>query len=178
MINAGLFSAGWIGLGNRSNVEHSLVPTNGGKVVGLPSGRNWIRQPGVSRDGEWLSAVVRDPDGRITSIDLVAVRGDSVRTLKVPFEVGPSTFRPPFTPDGKQLILFGKLPGESVSKIFSVPVDGSAPRVLATLPTTSTVAGRLDLSPDGSAVVITSVGPWSSKIYEIDVTPILQAIKQ
>jgi hypothetical protein len=68
------------------------------------------------------------------------------------------------------------MPGDTVSKVFSVPLDGSALRALATLPTKSTVAGRLDLSPDGTAVVFTSVGPWTSKLYEIDVTPILQAI--
>lgn len=176
MINGGPISGDLVALGNASNTDHYLLPAGAGTPIRLPRGGYWIREPGVSPDGKWLAAIVRDPDGRITSIDLVAADGSSVRTLRLPFEVGPSTFRPPFTPDGRNLILFGKLPGENVSKIFSVPLDGSATKALATLPTTSSVAGRLDLSPDGTAVVFTSVGPWTSKLFELDVTPILQAI--
>jgi Tol biopolymer transport system component len=165
-------------LGNASNTDRYLLPAGEGAPIKLPKGGYWIREPGVSPDGKWLAAIVRNPDGRINSMELVAADGSSVRPLRLPFEVGPSTFRPPFTPDGRNLILFGKAPGESVSKIYSVPLDGSAPKALATLPATSTIAGRLDLSPDGSAVVFTSTGPWTSKIYEIDVTPILRSIKQ
>lgn len=178
LTRGGPISGDWVALGNASNTDHYLVPAAGGTPIKLPKGGYWIQEPGVSPDGKWLAALVRDPDGRVRSMEIVAADGSSVRPLRLPFEVGSTTFRPPFTPDGRSLILFGKAPGESVSKIYSVPLDGSAPKALATLPTTSTVAGRLDLSPDGSAVVFTSVGPWTSRIYEMDVTPILQAIKQ
>ena len=167
-------------LGENLNTDHYFLAPDGGSLVKMPRLElgGFSGEPGVSPDGKWVAFPARNRNGPGTNIHLVSVAGDSLRVLRMPFEIGPSTFRPPFTPDGRNLILFGKAPGESVSKIYSVPLDGSAPKALATLPTTSTVAGRLDLSPDGSAVVITSVGPWTSKIYEIDVTPILQSMRK
>jgi len=176
LTRGGLISADLLALGNGPNLERFLVPTAGGAPIKLPRGGNWVQEPGVSPNGNWLAALSRGSDGRITSIDLVAARGDSIRTLQLPFAVDNATFRPPFSPDGRHLVLFGKRPGEDVSKVYSVPLDGSAPRVLATLPTTNTIAGRLDLSPDGMSVVFTSLGLPTGKIYELDLTPILQVI--
>jgi Tol biopolymer transport system component len=166
-------------LGENLNSEHFFLAPDGGSLVKMPrlELRGFNGEPGVSPDGKWVAFPARNRNGPGTNIQLVSVAGDSVRLLPIPFEISPTTFRPPFTPDGRNLILFGKAPGENVSKIYSVPLDGSAPKALATLPATSTIAGRLDLSPDGSAVVVTSVGPWTSMIYEIDVSPILKAIK-
>jgi hypothetical protein len=179
LTQGGPVSARFVALGaGQSWGQAYLLSPDGGPLLKLPPMRlaGFTGEPGLSRDGRWLAWLARNTAGKGTLVYIVSTRGDSLRTLPIPFDVDPASFKIPFTPDGKHLILYGKLPGENVSKIFSVPLDGSAPRALATLPASSRVAGRLDLSPDGSAVVFTSVGQWTSKISEIDVTPILQAV--
>lgn len=151
-----------------------VIPSSGGTAQELPRARRnaW---PGVSNDGKWLLFLIRNTDGRITSVELMTHGGDSLRTLSLPFEVDPRNFTPPFHPDGQHVMLVGKAPGESAFKIFLVPLNGDIPRALATFPGTP-YNGRLDLSPDGSTLAFTSVGPPISTIYELDMSPILQAL--
>ena len=98
--------------------------------------------------------------------------GDSLRTLSLPFEVT-CCWNAPFHPDGRHLILGGTTPGESISKLFLVPLNGDAPRVLSQF---SRLNGTAYVSPDGRSLVFTSEGTPTSTIYELDVTPILQSI--
>ena len=78
-------------------------------------------------------------------------------------------------PDGKQIVSVGKAAGDSVCKLFLVPLDGSATRLIGEIPRGT--AGRLLApSPDGKLLAYTFDGRYTSKIFEIDFGPALQAI--
>lgn len=155
-----------------------LLPFAGGpmqKLPELPAGANFrLPFPGLSPDGRWLLFLVRRP---VTSIQLVATHGDSVRTVSLPFEVHRRNLYPPFLPDGRQVVLVGQAPQDPVSRIYVVPLDGAAPRAVAAI-SGAFQSGVLDLSPDGRTVVFTTDGAITSTIFEIDLTSVLQAVRK
>lgn len=161
-------------LGNR----YAITPSVGGATRKVKEGTNRVGAPSVSNDGEWLLFLLGKTTP-ITSVELVAISGVSSRVLNLPFKVVGGYWTPPLDPpfdaDGRHIILFGKTPGESTSEIFLVPLDGTPPRVLATLPGT-VYKSRLALSPDGSSLVYTLQGSPISTIYDLDVSPILRSI--
>lgn len=99
--------------------------------------------------------------------------GDSLRTVRLPFVLDRLFKNPIVHADGREVILVGRRPAETASKIFSMPLDGSVPRVLATLPEPLTGA-TLALSPDDSTLAYSVEGAPSSTIYELDASPLLK----
>lgn len=167
-----------LGADGNSGNRYAVTPSGGGATWKVTEGTNRVGSPSVSNDVERLLFLLGKTTP-ITSVELVTIGGVSSRALNLPFEVvGGHTnpdLHPPFLPDGRHVILFGKIPGESMSKIFLVPLDGTAPRVLATLPGT-VYKSRFALSPDGSTLVYTLQGAPTATIYELDVSPILRSI--
>ena len=162
--------------GDVTNV-YGTMPTDSGLGHTLLGGVGRAGWPGVSADGRWLLFLLHNKTDRgITSVGLVTTRGDSSHTLSLPFEAQYEDhhFRP-FHPDGRHLVLAGKAAGDSVSRIFLVPIDGTAPRALVALPTTSSRVS-FDFSPDGRSLVYTLDGAPTSTIYELDLRPILQSV--
>jgi Tol biopolymer transport system component len=164
--------------GKRNASEQFVVPTSGGPRQDLPSGtsqRN--RRPGVSpgpaREARWILWLGQNSDRPVTSVEVMTSSGDSLRTLNLPFEVDPQAFFDSFHQDAQHIILVGKTPGDSASKIFLVSLNGDAPRALAQL--SGRLMGRFDVSPDGSALVYSVEGKPTSTIYELDVSPIVRA---
>ena len=99
--------------------------------------------------------------------------GELLRTVNLPFAVDPRWRYSHFHPDGRHAILIGRIPGESVSKLFLLPLNGQAPRVLAQL------TGRVDnvwLSPDGTTLLYDMESAPTTTIYELDASPILKTI--
>ena len=150
----------------------SVMSSSSGPSQKLPGSGRRNPWPGVSSDGKSLLLLVPNDDKGLTDIDLMDSGGDSLRTLSLPFEVT-CCWNAPFHPDGRHLILGGTTPGESISKLFLVPLNGDAPRVLSQF---SPLNGAAYVSPDGRSLVFTSEGTPTSTIYELDVTPILQSI--
>jgi hypothetical protein len=152
--------------------ERFVIPTRGGAPQKLPGTGRRGPSPGVSGDGRSLLFPIPGPTGRITSVELMTSGGESVRTLNLPFE-GTCCWHAPFHPDGRHLILGGRIPGESESKIFLVPLNGDAPRVLSQSPR---LISTIYISPDGKSLVFTSEGAPTSTIYELDMTALLQSV--
>jgi Tol biopolymer transport system component len=152
--------------------ERFVIPTRGGGPQKLPGTGRRGPSPGVSGDGRSLLFPIPGPTGRITSVELMTSVGESVRTLNLPFE-GTCCWHAPFHPDGRHLILGGRIPGESESKIFLVPLNGDAPRVLSQSPR---LISTIYISPDGKSLVFTSEGAPTSTIYELDMTALLQSV--
>ena len=98
---------------------------------------------------------------------------DSTRTLRLPFSSAATVA----FPDGERVASIGKAPGDSVWKLFLVPLDGSAPRLVGEIPwNLSAIGGVLAPSPDGRSIAYSSHGPYTSKILEIDFAPAFEAI--
>ena len=155
----------------------ALIPTSSGPLQILPGGaRVGHAWPGASHDGKWILWLARNPAGRLANLEIMSTGGDSLRTLSLPIEIS-STKHVPFQPDDQHVILFGRTPGDQAFKVFLVPLAGGVPRVLATLPGRP-YDGRLDLSPDGKSLVFTTEGAPTSTIYELDLTPIIPAVRK
>jgi hypothetical protein len=153
--------------------ELFLVPLDGGAARRLPD-------PGTEAGtrigngtlvaGNRLLVGQVDARGEAWVIKILSTVGDSTRTLRIPFNGHHGVLHP----DGKQIINVGKATGDSVWKLFLVPLDGSPTRVIGEIPRGT--GGLLAPSPDGKLLAYTSDGPIISKIREIDFAPALQAI--
>ena len=158
--------------------SYPVIPADSGPPRELSGAIGRRCGPSSSADGRWLLFLIRTiSDARLTDIELITTGGDSSRMVKLPFELdGCGLASPMFHPDGRHVVLVGKLPGDSTSKMFLVSFDGTAPRVLAILPAAISSIG-LSFSPDGNTLAYTVEGAPSTVIYELDVSPILKAAR-
>jgi Tol biopolymer transport system component len=151
--------------------EWFMAPLDGGSALRLPNPID----PG-SRAGGFLAAGNRllvgqvDARGEARVIKILSTVGDPTRTLRLPFNGHHGVPHP----DGRQIINVGKATGDSVWKLFLVPLDGSATRVIGEIPRGT--GGLLAPSPDGKLLAYTSDGLPTTKIHEIDFGPVFQAI--
>jgi hypothetical protein len=139
------------------------LPVDGQPLNGMPSDHgNW-----------WVFLLSADP-GRRGRIQVVNVQGDTSRVMDLPFE----TFRSPiplnaFMPGNRSVAVVGRTLGQKAYKLFSVPLDGSAPREIAVLSAEDPVANMV-LAPDGRTSAFTVTAPRTTTIYELDLRPLLQ----
>jgi Tol biopolymer transport system component len=157
---------------DRNVVDRYVVPLDGGTVRKLlnPAMEPGNRLGGTQIDGNWLRYGQIDSRGEARTITFVSTVGEATRTLHLPF----NGHHGANYPGGKQLLNVGKATGDTLWKIFLVPLDGSTPRLLGEIP--GGTGGPLAASPDGRFVAYTSEGRYTSKIHEVDFGPALQAI--
>jgi Tol biopolymer transport system component len=166
-------------------IDRFLVPLDGGAARRLPdpgtepgsriggTGIAGIGGTGLIAGNQLLLAQV-DAKGEARVIKILSTVGDSTRALSLPFAGSQTAV---VLPDGKQIVIVGKPTGDSVNKLFLVPLDGSATRLLGEIPRgEERQGGRLAPSPDGKLLAYTPEGINTSKIFEIDFGPALQAI--
>jgi Tol biopolymer transport system component len=153
--------------------ERFLVPLGGGGVRRLPDpgtepGLRMGPTPMIAGNHALILQLdARDESPVITSVSTV---NDSTRRLRLPFAANNGA---PY-PDGKHIILTGKAAGDSQWKLFLVPLDGSAARLLGEIPHGD--GGVLAPSPDGKLLAYTSEGLYTTKILDVDFGPALQAL--
>ena len=165
--------------GADDGAEWEVVPTAGGPGRVKPApGHGFLTDetPGASRDGQWLFSWLRRARGEPWPAgQLASTAGDSSRIVHFPFAGHQGFQNIVFDADGNHVILVGTSPADSVATIFRVPLDGTAPRALTTLPRGMT-RGRQDLSPDGRKLLYTIEGQPMTTVYELDTEPLLKAL--
>ncbi len=152
--------------------ERFLVPLDGGSARPLPDPGTepGLRIGGFLVVGNRLVFALPNARGETQVIKILSTVGDSTRTVRLPF----SGYHAFALPDGKQFVAVGKATGDSVYKLFLVPLDGSATRLIGEIP--RGMGGRLAPSPDGKLLAYTSDGRYTSKFFEVDFGPAFQAI--
>jgi Tol biopolymer transport system component len=110
--------------------------------------------PATSTDHKLIAATLWDskhPQGN--QLELIAVQTGERRILDVPFRL--VNAHPVFTPDNRTLLLFGRRQSDTTATfLYSVPIDGGAPRVVSNAGDLTTNAAA-SISPDGNSVAYT-----------------------
>ena len=156
----------------RQKTDRFLLPLDGGAARRLPDAaiEPGSRAGGTNSTGNLLLVGQIDARGEARAIKIVSTVGDSTRTLRLPFNGHHGVAHP----DGRQIINVGKANGDTTWKLFLVPLDGSPTRVIGEIGRGT--GGLLAPSPDGKLLAYTSDGVYTTKIFEVDFSPVLQAI--
>ena len=132
----------------------TLVPAD----YGLPS-----RLLDWSPDGQWMVVSHSDAPGKVVGLVLVSLSRGEQRRLTQPRDVVGGDVDPRFSPDGKT-ISFIRLIHRSNQELFSIPVEGGAPRQL-------TADGRQvtgqDWMPDSRSIVLASDRGGEFRLWRI-----------
>lgn len=151
--------------------ETVVVPAGAGPSRKLASG-GLNAFPVLSADGRHLLQRARWQNGVPPQAELAPISGDSVRRLALPFPAEGGWPQPVFLPDGRNILMVLRTPGEMpqdiIYKIFLVPLNGDAPHALVTLPGNPR-GNQFALSPDGRNLILLYNGVPSSAILELDI---------
>ena len=156
-----------------SNSSEFIVPVAAGEPRRLPVDAQPLN--GVPSDhGNWWAFLLSADAGRRGRVQIVNAQGDTSRIIDLPFE----TFRTPipingFLPGHRSLVMVGRTIGDKAYKLFNIPIDGTAPREIATLSPDYPVT-NLVLARDGRSAAYTVTRPEVTTIYEVDVRPLIQ----
>lgn len=160
------------------NTERFAVPLGSGAARRLPDSPETralrgggANAPGVLLSEESLALFAPGENGTVSAIHILSSAGEPPRTIRMPFANSAGTGYP----DGKAVVVNGKVVGDSLHRFFFVSLEDGAQRMLGA------VAGggpgvRLAASPDRKFVAYVHNGPYTSTIHEIDFGPAIRAI--
>ncbi len=113
--------------------------------------------------------------GPFTELSILSTSGAPPRTIPLPFQGIRGVIN--VLPDSQHVILAGKTEGDAAVKFFLLPLNGGPPRVYPGIPGPLTTDWFYhSLSPDGKALAFTTEGAPVSKLYELDLSAVLQAV--
>lgn len=174
-----------VGIGDKVKMatRFILVPLDGGspRPAPIPALEPGIRLGFVTGFSEkWLTVTLYASNGPV-GILVMSTGTDSTRVLRFPAQhYAPPPYLDLVLPDGEHLVKIGFEPGTKSYTLVSVPIDGSAPRTIRTIP--ELIRGlsgwEAGLSTDGKQFAFFSVGTPTTHIYDIDLSPILKLIKK
>jgi dipeptidyl aminopeptidase/acylaminoacyl peptidase len=161
-----------------ADTDRFLVPLDGGAA------RRLERLPEPS--GNRLPAALGWPIARnrllvqsrpeVPVVSILSTAGGSTSVVRLP--AGTLNWRP--HSDGEHILATVGAAGQAAHKIVLVPLDGTAPRSIGELLRITGPGGTfptpLTPSPDGKLIAYTAGGVSTTKIFEVDFTPALQAI--
>jgi Tol biopolymer transport system component len=170
-------------LGSRD--RYVVIPVDGGPARTLPvpgvgrnSGFNASHTRYSSTDGRRLLIRTHVPGDRgASAFEVMTSNGDSVRRVALPFVGDPGArHRPVFVRGSEQAIFLAQATAsDPAERLFLVPFDGGAPRLLATLPTPMPWYEQFKLSPDGTTLVYTIRAPsFYATVYDLDLSNLLR----
>jgi Tol biopolymer transport system component len=158
--------------------DRFLVPLDGRTAQRLqrlpePAGEGLPASLGWPIGGNRL-IVQGDPSTPVVSI--LSTAGQSTRKVNLP--TGTLSWRP--HPDGKHIVATVRNAGSSVDRMLLVPFDGTAPRFIIEIPRITGPRGAVSapfaVSPDGNLYAYIADDVFTTKIFEVDFNPALQAI--
>lgn len=128
----------------------------------------------LSHDRKWVAAPLLD-DGQHHQIELISIESGTRRVIDVPFTPVPGGYVPAFLPGDSSLPVAGLPTADAVDvKLYSVPLDGSRPTVVASIGKESS-SFALSVSPDGKNVIHTVQGEVTTSVLLVDLRPALAA---
>lgn len=108
----------------------------------------------LSPDGRMLAVQIASPNGAGgIQLKLISVDGSSARGIPLPFTALPGV---KWHPDGQHLLVLGRESEGAPVRLYSVPINGSSPSLVASL--ASTREESLSVSADGRFVAVTVSG--------------------
>ncbi len=165
-----------VGVAADQKIQRFLVSVDGGTARPLPDvatepGLNSGEGVGQVIGGPWVVLPRRDARGDWPALTFLSTRGDSTVTMRLPFgSLGGAAL-----PNGTYLIVGHTTKGDRQWRLYVVGLDGSTPRLIGDAPAEWDTKS-LAPSPDGKLLAYTSEGRYTSKIFEIDFAPSLQAL--
>ena len=140
----------------------AIVPLSGGEARTVYRGQ--IRNSGsLSPDGRIMA--IRDVNGQpAKQVTLVSLDDGSARVIAHSFIQVPGLA---WHPDGRRLLIMGREVQDGPVSIYSVPIDGSAPRVLAPVGSNRNES-VIAVSPDGKLIAVTVSGTPTANFFRLD----------
>jgi len=154
--------------------DRFLVPLDGGSPLRLrrlpePSGEP--RLPAALGTAIAKNRLLVQSRPEVPVVSILSTDGGSTGSVNLP--TGTLTWRA--HSDGEHIVATVGTAGQSMHRIFLVPLDGGAPRFVGEVPG-GTRPAPLVPSPDGKLLAYTSDGVYTTKVFEVDFNPALQTI--
>jgi Tol biopolymer transport system component len=140
----------------------AIVPLSGGETRTVYRGQ--IRYSGPLSPDRRIMAI-RDVNGQpAKEVTLVSLDDGSTRVITHPFIQVPGLA---WHPDGQRLLIMGREVQDGPTSIYSVPIDGSAPRVIAPVGSNRNES-VIAVSPDGKLIAVTVGGTPAATFFRLD----------
>jgi hypothetical protein len=118
----------------------------------------------LSPDGRTLAVQIPPPSGQgPIQLELVSVDSSNARDLPLPFIAVPGVR---WHPDGQHLLVLGRESAEAPVSVYSVPINGTSPSLIARL--ASTREESLSVSTDGRYVAVTVSGTPMATLLKLE----------
>jgi Tol biopolymer transport system component len=127
----------------------------------------------VSKDHRTVASLTIDQQkGKADQIEILSLESGARRTVQVPFSLV-VTSQPTFA-DDKTLLAFGRKGGSDTTgaQLFAIPLNGDAPRELASVKNAS--GASVSLAPDGESIAYTSPGDRTTSLLLVDLRAVLK----
>ena len=158
----------------RGDTVAYVVPLNNGsprRLTGFPTGTR-VYGTAVSSDHRLVASPMLDEaHGDLTQLEVFSVETGERRMVRLPFRVV-LVSQPVFTENDRAVLLFGERTGDTTgTHLFSVPLNGDAPRDVASVGRMGSAA--VSPSPDGSATAYTVQAERTTTLLLVDLRSIL-----
>lgn len=140
----------------------AIVPLSGGEPRTVYRGQ--IRNSGSLSPDRRTMAIRDVNDQPAKQVTLVSLDDGSSRVITHPFiPVAGLAWHP----DGQGLLIIGRETQDAPTSLYSVPIDGSAPRVLAPVGSKRNES-VIAISPDGRRIAVTVAGTPTATFFRLD----------
>jgi dipeptidyl aminopeptidase/acylaminoacyl peptidase len=154
--------------------ERLLVPLDGGsarRLRRLPEPGGDPRLPGPLGTPIAKNRLLVQSRPEVPVVSILSTAGDSTSSVNLP--TGTLAWRA--HPNGEHIVAIVGAAGQTVHRIFLVPLGRGTPQFVGEIPRASGPAS-LALSPDGKLLAYTADGLPTTKILEVDFGPAFQTI--
>jgi Tol biopolymer transport system component len=142
------------------------------RLAAIPAGTR-ANFSAVSHDGRTFAGLMSDQNrSDYNQIEILSLDNGQRRVFEVPFHFAGQT-QPKFSRDDRTLLVVGQRAGDTTSAhIYAVPIDGGAPRELASVGRPSGAA--VSVSPDGKSIVYSVQDVRTTSLLLVDLRPAMR----